>query len=99
MTKRKKIYSMLIAISIICAMAFSVLFVLTEANHDCVAGSCCKICLHINYCLEHLKLIAEKPSAALLPSLLIFLFLSSVKIITCFSNANTLIDLKVKLSS
>ena len=63
MRSRIRFISFIICAAVACAMLFSALFVVFEAEHDC-HGELCKICAQVQVCLRTLdNLFAESDGA------------------------------------
>ena len=99
MAKRKRMFAVVIAIAIVFALSFSALFVITETNHNCMTGNCCRICQQINTCLEQLNNVATSSNHILFSSIFLFALVVIVAIDKNVSGTDTLIELKVKLSN
>ncbi|MGN1419434.1 MAG: hypothetical protein ACI4W6_08910 [Acutalibacteraceae bacterium] len=97
MKKQKRLVAVILAVSVLFAMLFSVCFIATESAHNCV-GENCPICCHINDCKEAVKTLASAAVAVLLAAVITYTaVLVSAEHLTLFGFP-TLISLKVKLS-
>lgn len=96
MTKRNRIVALVLAVTVIFAMMFSVAFIAYESNHNCI-GEGCQVCAHIAAVQENLKTIL---SAVLAAAFAFVLTYASYKCISCFAqylSQGTLVALKVEL--
>ena len=97
MTKRFKKLCTAVCILLIASFAFSSLFIIAEADHDCV-GEGCHVCQAVRVCLNAVGSIS-----LLLVGIVSTPFLKSVVLFCSYRkygavNTNNLINLKVKLS-
>lgn len=97
MTKRFKKLFTVICILLIASFAFSSLFIIAEADHDCV-GEGCHICQAVSVCLNAVGSV----SIILAGIITTLLLTNAVSFCSFFKNKtvykNNLINLKVKLS-
>lgn len=49
MKSSKKIFAVVLALSVLCAFLFSVIFIIEESDHDC-EGETCRICATLAVC-------------------------------------------------
>lgn len=97
LANKTRLFAVLVAAVLVCALLFSVLFLVVEAHHDC-DGDDCAICALITVCedlLQKLSLAALALITAVLVSRVIAVLIRSA---VCLSQQATLITLKVKLS-
>lgn len=98
MARRNRILSAFIAFAMVLAMAFSVLFIAEEANHNC-SNSDCQICYQINSCLKLLYTVSYEPDVQAVSYALAFGLVLVIGAVMANQNINTLISLKTKLSN
>lgn len=98
MLKRSRIISVIVAVAMVIGLVFSSLFIVENSEHKC-SGADCKICAQVNLSLKTFNNQTSKPETVLS---VISVFWAMVLILGCKNNsakADTLIDLKTKLSN
>ena len=98
MSKKNRIVAILLAVTVLFVMLFSVCYIAAEANHDCT-GEDCPICCQISLCENTLKSLGNAIAivivAAFIGAFMLFLPTFSKKQVVHI----TLVSLKVKLSN
>lgn len=98
MTKKKRLIATLLTVMVIFVVLFSSLFIVENANHDCI-GDDCSICYVISVCKNVLKTIGLALAVAILTAFVgtFMLFLPSLT--ERVAGSISLVTLKVKLSN
>ncbi len=99
MYKHKRIIALTLAAILALSFAFSSLFIVLEANHDCTRDEDCEICQQIDICLHLFKDFSPDPNTAVYSAPIIFSVVLLIGFIMMSKTHNTLINLKVKLSN
>lgn len=98
MTKKKRLIATLLTVMVIFVVLFSSLFIVENANHDCI-GDDCPICYEISVCENTLKAVAYAFVYVGIAALFaVFTFLSPFPKKNS-NNSTSLVSLKVKLSN
>ena len=96
-TKRKRLVSLVLAISVFFAMTCSVFYIATEANHDCT-GADCPVCHQISVCEGMLKNLSSAVCAAAFTAMAAYALCASIVPRTGACRPITPVALKVKLT-
>lgn len=97
MAKNKRIISVFLAFSIIFVMIFSAVYIASEASHEC-PGEECLICLHIDICKSVFTVLKFFVAVLLIFKAILRFIISVSEKTAFFTEAVTLVSLKVKLS-
>ena len=97
MTKKTRLFALIVAVMFFAVILFSTAFVVAEADHDCT-GDHCAICHQIAIC-HTLKQLSLGAQVAALAAALTYTLLRTVLPISNLHTLTTLITLKVKLSN
>lgn len=97
MTKNKRIISVFLAFSIIFVMSFSAVYIASEASHEC-PGEECPICVHIDICKSVFTVLKFFVAVLLIFKAILRFIISVSEKTAFFTEAVTLVSLKVKLS-
>ena len=98
MTKKTRLFALIVAVMFFAVILFSTAFVVAEADHDCT-GDHCAICHQIAICQNTLKQLSLGAQVAALADALTYTLLRTVLPISNLHTLTTLITLKVKLSN
>ena len=97
MTKRKRIFTLLLTTAMLLVLFFSVFYLVKEVNHPCT-GENCLICQELQACMQTLHQLGCMPSvSATVFAAVCFLLTLAVPVFRG-SAFHTLVSLKVKLS-
>lgn len=96
-TNRRRIIAFAAAAVMVLTTAFSVIFVVHSAKHEC-KGVDCQVCGFVGNCLQHFKNHTPKPEASAVSAVLLFAVVLTLGTALSTAYAKTLIELKVKLS-
>lgn len=97
MASKKRLLALFVALTMVCAMAFSVFFIAHNSGHKCSGGDC-QICAQINSCIRSLNKITPKPESTAAVALVCFAIVLVFGEIIKLNNKKSLVDLNVKLS-
>ena len=97
MTRSKRIIALAVAAAIVFAMAFSVLFIVREEEHEC-SGVDCQFCQQMNAAMESFLHHTPKPQNTALLSIVSFALMLVLGMVRQGKVSDTLTALKVKLS-
>ena len=97
MTKKKRIISLIVAVTVFFVMLYSVLYIAAEANHDCV-GENCPICYQISVCENTLKNLSLAVCAVAFAAAFTYTLCRSISACADVTPTYTLVLLKVKLT-
>lgn len=97
MEKTKRILAMLMAVAIFAVMLSSALFLVEEADHDCI-GDGCQICFQMNVCRGILKSLSLAIHAAVAAFAVVYILCGNFWPCEESTGHVTLVTLKVKLS-
>lgn len=98
MTKKKRMLSLLAAVVALFVVLYSNIYIVVEADHECV-GDNCPICCQINACQNTLKHLDLGVHTAATAAVFVYMICSGVSISAYFIQHYTLVSLKVKLSN
>ena len=97
MTKKKRIISLIVAVAVFFVMLYSALYIVAEANHDCV-GENCPICYQISVCENTLKNLSLAVCAVAFAAAFTYTLCRSISACADVTPSYTLVSLKVKLT-
>lgn len=98
MQNRNRIISLVLCAAVACAMLFSALFVVVEAEHDC-HGELCKICAQVQVCLRTLDNSFFEKDGVSGCTAAVFAAVLILGAVIKGSPSLTLVELRTKLSS
>lgn len=98
MTKKKRIVSLVLAVTVLFVVLYSTFYIAAEADHDCV-GDNCPICYQIRVCQNTLKNVALAAHAAAFTTAVAYILCSVISACAEIKQSDTLVSLKVKLSN
>ena len=96
--KRQRFIALITALAMAAAMAFSVVFVVHSAEHECKKIDC-QLCAAVHVCLERFQDTAPKPTQLGAVSLTVFAVIALLGAVREAAGLKTLITLKIKLSN
>ena len=96
MTKRNRVISMLLVVTVLFVMLFSASYMAVKANHDCI-GEGCTVCHQMDLCKNFQKNLAAALLLAAIVGLLSFALICCVSLGHKTKVQDTLITLKVEL--
>lgn len=97
-SKKKRIFTMLMAFLFIISAVFSTAFVIKEANHKCNHTDC-QICQTMQLCLKSLTDLGSKSDDDNCANITLYFALFIIPIVSYTLSRKTLVDLKIKLSN
>ena len=95
--KAKRAVAVIISILFVSVMLFSHIFIIAEADHDCV-GESCHICRVIEVAENTVKSTSTAATSTVALFAALFLLINLINFSCKFNFLSTLITLKVKLS-
>ena len=97
MEKKNRIISIFFIVMILFVMLYSALFIVAEADHDCV-GENCPICYQISICEYTLKNLSLYVCSVAFAAAFTYILCGSTPVCAEATPCCTLVSLKVKLS-
>ena len=97
MEKKKRIISLFLAMTILIVMLYSALFIIFEADHNCV-GENCPICYQISVCENTLKNLSLIVCTVVFIAMFTYILCSGIPVCKEYAQNYTLVSLKIKLS-
>ena len=98
MTKKKRLFSILVCCLLLFTLFFSMFFIAVELNHECT-GKNCPVCLEIHACVQTLKAFGTAITAVAILHHILYKRLRTIRLPKLSDSFASLFLLKVKLNN
>jgi hypothetical protein len=99
MYQSKKTIALMLSALLCVTFFFSLMFIITESDHDCKGERDCQICEQMNICMRFFKDTTPKPNAASAGLSVVFAVVLCIGFAAFAKKLNTPVERKDKLSN